>query len=109
MATHSFGIMQEDPAHGERYDSYEPEKYHCIMMDDGLVEDIDRAWNELDFYWHTRSVPGKGLAYCGVTLIPPEMLDACIAGIERMEDVAPLKQLLLRAKAEHRFVIHYGV
>lgn len=34
MATHEFGILPQAPAPGRRYDSYEPEKYRCISIDD---------------------------------------------------------------------------
>lgn len=40
MAKHEFGIMQEAPQAGQRYDSYEPWKYHCISVDDAYMEDI---------------------------------------------------------------------
>ena len=101
--------MREDPKCAQRYDEYEPEKYDCIAVDDELVESIDPLWCELEFYWHTRSVPGKGLAYCGITLIPPEVLDACISAIVGMEGVAPLRRLLEQAMVEHKYVIHFGL
>ncbi|MBE5972711.1 MAG: hypothetical protein E7246_09380 [Lachnoclostridium sp.] len=38
MAKHEFGIMQNAPKPGERYDEYEPQKYLCISVDDNYVE-----------------------------------------------------------------------
>ena len=78
MAKHEFGIMPEAPRRGERYDRYEPEKYACISVDDDYVEAITERLTAIDFYWHTLSVKGKGLAYCGITLIPPSSLYAFI-------------------------------
>ena len=57
MATHSFGIMQEDPAHGERYDSYEPERQRSQTYEQGYDEEsghrgvhvfgLDTWWKKL--------------------------------------------------------------
>ena len=38
MASHEFGIMQEAPVLGQRFDEYEPDKYHCIKVDDDVLE-----------------------------------------------------------------------
>ncbi len=40
MATHKFGIMQNEPINNERFDEYEPNKYHCIAIDDNFIEPI---------------------------------------------------------------------
>ncbi len=40
MARHDFGIMEQMPVHGERYDSYEPWKYSCISVDDDFIEPL---------------------------------------------------------------------
>ncbi len=40
MPKHEFGIMQRDPSEKERFDSYEPQKYNCIRVDDGFIEPI---------------------------------------------------------------------
>ena len=37
MPKHEFGIMQKSPATNKRYDSYEPEKYDCIVIDDDYI------------------------------------------------------------------------
>ncbi len=74
MARHEFGIMPYAPRQGKRYDDYEPWKYNCISVDDVYLEDIVDDFNHIDFYWHTLDVKGKGLAYCGITLIPPHSI-----------------------------------
>ena len=66
MAKHEFGIMQNVPKKGIRYDEYEPQKYNCISVNDDYVENIVGKFNHMDFYWHTLDVKEKGLAYCGV-------------------------------------------
>ena len=40
MATHEFGMMQNAPINNERFDEYEPNKYHCIVIDDDFIEPI---------------------------------------------------------------------
>ena len=69
MAKHEFGIMIDSPQPGKRYDKYEPEKYACISVDDVYLEGIGERILSVDFYWHTLSVKGKGLSYCGITLV----------------------------------------
>ena len=76
MAKHEFGIMPVAPQPGERYDQYGPWKYGCISVDDDYLEGIIEKLTSIDFYWHALSVEGKGLAYCGITLIPPSSLSA---------------------------------
>ena len=109
MAKHEFGLMQDAPRQGVRYDTYEPQKYACISVDD---EDIDQILAELEtveFCWHTLSVRGKGLADCGITLIPPSSLDAMIRVVEGNPRLAPLKALLKTARSRNKWVIHYGL
>ncbi|WP_312648942.1 hypothetical protein [Aminipila sp.] len=78
MPRHEFGIMQSKPIKGVRFDRYEPEKYNCISINDDFIEPLLTELLHIDFYWHTIDVPGKGLAYFGITLIPPESLDSLI-------------------------------
>ena len=107
MAKHEFGIMERAPSPGERYDTYEPERYGCISVPD---EDLEGLFADLriNVYWHTLDRPEKGLAYCGITL-PPDAVPSILADIDGVEKLTPLKSLLLQARDENRFVIHYGL
>ena len=78
MANHEFGIMQNQPMNKERFDEYEPNKYDCIVVDDNFIEPILTDLQKVDCYWHTLQISGKGLAYYGITLIPPESMDILI-------------------------------
>ncbi len=109
MARHEFGIMQEPPKSGIRYDEYEPQKYGCISVDDDYIADILLQFNVFDSYAHTTDVSFKGLVYCGITLIPPTSIDLFVAVIENIPELEELKELLLTAKEENKFVIHYGL
>lgn len=44
MAKHEFGIMERAPSPGERYDTYEPERYGCISV---LDEDLEGLFADL--------------------------------------------------------------
>lgn len=119
MAHHEFGIMSTDPRPGERYDEYEPQKYNCISVDDELIEPFAWKVDEIPMYWHSLDVPGPGLAYCGITLIPPESLGPVLREVdafmpeppdpELLRDLWELKQLLEQALKQGKYVIHFGI
>ena len=109
MARHEFGIMQQAPLRGKRYDDYVPERYDCISVDDDFLEDVVGAFTPIDFYWHTLDVRGKGLAYCGVTLIPPQSLAAFIHVVANLPGLSELTALAERAKKDGKWMIHYGL
>ena len=109
MAKHEFGIMGNAPERGKRYDEYEPQKYDCISVNDIYIEALDACMIDLDFYWHTLDIASKGLAYCGVTLIPPETAAKMAVIIEESKPLAALCALLQRAVTESKWVIHFGL
>lgn len=109
MAAHEFGIMLRDPAPGERYDTYEPERYGCVAVDDELAEVLAEKLADVPVYWHTLDRPERGLAYCGITLIPPGSIPAVLTALDAAEEWTTLGGLLEEAKAAGRFVIHYGL
>lgn len=109
MAKHEFGMMPAPPAADKRYDEYEPQRYHCIALDDEAVERLDPCWQRLPVYWHTLAVPGNGLAYCGVTLIPPESLETALALMPSGAAYQELRDLLQTAQAGERWIIHFGI
>ena len=109
MAAHDFGIMPFAPKEGTRYDEYEPYKYNCISVDDAYLEDIASSFDSIDFYWHTLDVPGKRLAYCGITLIPPSSMSDFLAIIEDIDELSNLKSIMQEAYREGKWIIHYGL
>lgn len=109
MARHEFGIMDIAPRCGERYDAYEPEKYGCISVDDEWIEQLDKKVAQMDCFWHATDCKGKGLAYCGVTLIPPDSLQEMLEAVGEWEELCDLRQILEQAKREKKFVIHFGL
>ena len=109
VAVHEFGIMQSEPKQGERYDKYEALKYNCICVSDDYLEGIVGSFNHIDFYWHSIDAKGKGLAYCGITLIPPFSLNAFIEVIKDISELSNLKELAQEALSEKKWIIHFGL
>ena len=107
--THEFGIMTEDPLPGERYDSYEPWEYNSISVHDDFIEPLMPQLNDIDMFWHTVDVPGKGLAYCGITLIPPTALPEVLEIICPVSELQALSELVECAIKEQRYIIHFGL
>ncbi|MBE6025374.1 MAG: hypothetical protein E7229_00525 [Clostridiales bacterium] len=109
MPRHEFGMMPFAPQYGKRYDKYEPQKYSCISIEDEYMERIAAELQSVDFYWHTLSVKGKGLAYYGITLIPPSSLKAFIKLTGKEPVLSELTELLEKALDENKWVIHFGI
>ena len=73
-----------------RYDEYEPHKYGCISVSDEPLDSVAHKLQKIDFYMHTTDIKAKGLAWCGVTLIPPESLDAFADAVGEKSELARL-------------------
>lgn len=109
MTKHEFGIMSSAPQKGKRYEEYEPEKYSCISVDDDYIGDIVAKLNDIDFYWHILDVKGKGIAYYGVTLIPPDSIKSFINVIENNTGLSELIELAEKASSDSKWMIHFGL
>lgn len=109
LAKHEFGIMQNAPKQGKRYDEYEPQKYNCISVNDDCLENIIANFNNIDFCWYTLDVKEKGLAYCGITLIPPSSIPSFIEVIKGVSGLSELKELSEKALEENKWMIHFGL
>ena len=111
MPKHEFGIMQKEPMSKELFNTYKPKKYNCIVIDDVFIESILIDLQKLDCYWHTLQNPGKGLAYYGITLIPPESMDILIKVLLLQDklEYTDLISLVNQAKEENKYIIHFGI
>lgn len=106
---HEFGIMDRAPQPGERYDCYEPEKYRCIQVSDDDLQPVLEAFCRGKAYWHTLDKPEMGLAYCGVTLIPPESAAFYLELVLERHKLSALAALFSEAVQEQKYVIHFGI
>ncbi|OKP96214.1 hypothetical protein [Paenibacillus sp. P46E] len=109
-----FGIIDQFETDKD-YSKYEAETYHCIAVADDFLNDW---WDELSLiktYFHSYSRPGLSLARWGVTLIPPESLEAFYSIVlkdkqsKSSSELIDLMRLLRQAIEEKKYVIHYGV
>jgi hypothetical protein len=111
MAKHEFGIFDTEPVPGTRYDEYSPEKYDCIEIQDDYIEPMLEELNVLETYIHTLSCSGKGLAYYGITLIPPSSLPKFKKVIDStgVSELRILSKKIDEAIRKYKFMIHYGI
>ena len=109
MIDHKFGMMPAPPAPGQRYDAYEPQKYGCIAVQDDDLLLLAGHLRGIRCYWYTLDRPEWGLAWYGITLIPPTSLDALIESVWKNERLSDLFALLAQAQREGRWVIHFGI
>ncbi|WP_258881223.1 hypothetical protein [Clostridium tagluense] len=109
-----FGIIDEFEKDKD-YSSYEPKKYNCVAINDDILNDW---WDELILiktYHGYYSRPDFALDRWGVTLIPPESLEAffnIVSKDKKSKSSIQLIDLLIlirKAISENKYVIHYGV
>lgn len=109
-----FGII-DSFERDKDYSEYRPEIYHCIVVDDDLLDDWWPELLQIKTFFHCYDRPEFGLARYGVTLIPPESIEdfyEIVALDERSmssKELIDLMRLLRKARTENKYVIHYGV
>lgn len=111
MAYHEFGIIEDSPKKCQGFDEYEPEKFELIKINDDFIEPLLQSFDEIHCYWHTLECPGMNLAYCGITLIPPESIDSFIFIFSKYdkEPYNEIIELFKKAKIRDKYIIHYGI
>lgn len=115
MIKAEFGIIEHIDFNKD-YSKYEPEKYHCIAIDDDKY--INDWWPRLlllKTYFHNHKHPAFALARWGVTLIPTESLPAfqdivlSDKRIQSDDNLVALCNKIKRAIDEKKYMIHYGI
>ena len=110
-----FGIIDDFHKECDYSGAYEPEAYHCVAIDDDI---LDNWWDDLILmktYFHQYGEVKYGLARWSVTLIPPESLDDFYEAVLRdgrvktNESLQKLVQMIEKARTEGKYMIHYGV
>lgn len=111
MAYHEFGIMENFPEEYQRFDKYEPEKFGLIKINDDFIEPLLQNLDGIHCYGHTLECPGMNLAYCGITLIPPESIDSFIFIFSKYDKQLynEIIELFKEAKRRGKYIIHYGI
>ncbi|SQI40924.1 Uncharacterised protein [Leminorella richardii] len=114
MIKAEFGIIDKLDTTKD-FSVYEPEKYHCVYIDDDVY--IDDWWDSLtsmQTYFHSISRPSYGLARWGVTLIPPDSLiqfQHIVLSDSRLHQdprLVALVEVIQKAIDEHKYMIHFG-
>lgn len=111
---HEFGIL-EDLDKQKEYIDYEPQKYNCISVDDDIINSLYLHLSIMKTYYHSFNRQEYGLAYCGITIIPPESLSKFYDVVTSSEyfkksiELDELTSKIIQAKEENKFMIHYGV
>ncbi len=109
MAKYEFGIMENPPENGRRYDDYDPENYaRLIAVEDDIFDPFLIEFKGT-VYWHTIDMKGEGIAMAGINLIPPESSAVIADMITGNDKLQALKKLLTEAVNENRFVILFGL
>lgn len=109
MAKYEFGIMENPPVSGRRYDDYDPENYPRLIA---VADDtFDPFLTEFKgrIYWHTLDVSGEQIAMAGINLIPPESSSVIAEMIKENAELNELQKLLTAAVSENKFVILFGL
>ena len=108
MPKHKFGILPDPPGPDQQY-HYEPQRYGCAAVQDDDLLPLAKRLRGVRCCWHTIDRPEWGLAWCGITLIPPESLDAMLEIVWKNERLSDLFAVLSKAQREGSWVIHFGI
>ncbi|MFS1512407.1 short-chain dehydrogenase [Chengkuizengella sp. SCS-71B] len=111
---HEFGII-DDFNIGKDYGYYVPKEYNCISVGDDLINDLSKHLKIMKSYFHSYSRPEYGLAYWGVTIIPPESLsllyDVVVSSpnFKKSDELTKLAAKIIQSKEEKKYMIHFGI
>ncbi|MGG0741140.1 short-chain dehydrogenase [Niallia taxi] len=99
----------------KRHIGFEPQKYNCITVDDEIIIHLNQHLSVMRTYFHSLQRPEFGLAYWGITIIPPKSLSMfyeVITSATIYKNSAELNQLaskIINAKEENKYMIHFGI
>ncbi|WP_313800811.1 short-chain dehydrogenase [Cytobacillus sp.] len=111
---HEFGIIDNFNKRKE-YNEYTPQKYNCISVDDELIDSLGEQLSIMKTYFHSFDRPEYGLAYWGITIIPPESLSLfydVVSTSQHFQKSVELNELaakIIAAAEDKKYMIHYGV
>lgn len=114
MPVHEFGIIDDFNLRKD-YGYYAPEEYKCISVDDDLIQDFSESLKVMKSYFHSYDRPEFGLAYWGITIIPPESLsqfyDVVVSSpqFKKSEELTDLATIINQAIEEKKYMIHFGI
>ena len=111
---HEFGILTDFDSQKD-YNDYDPQEYNCISVDDDIIYHLNEQLAKMKTYFHSFDRLEYGLAYCGITIIPPESLSLfydVVTSSTYFKESAELNELaskIIQAAEEKKYMIHYGI
>lgn len=111
---HEFGILDDFDIQN-KYNDYIPQKYNCISVDDDIINSLIDNLSIMKTYFHSFNRPEYGLAYYGVTIIPPESLSlfydvvTSSGDFKNSTELSELASKIIQATEEKKYMIHYGI
>ncbi|WP_082148071.1 short-chain dehydrogenase [Bacillus sp. LK2] len=111
---HEFGIFDDFDIQ-KKYNDYTPQKYNCISVDDDIINSLIGNLSIMKTYFHSFNRPEYGLAYYGITIIPPESLSLFYDVVtssryfKNSTELSELASKIIQATEEKKYMIHYGI
>ncbi|UQZ36871.1 short-chain dehydrogenase [Paenibacillus sp. PK3_47] len=111
---HEFGIIGVLGSIGY-YNEYNPQRYNCVAVHDDIINNIAGNLSNMRTFFHSFDRPEHGLAYYGITLIPPESLSLFYNAVtsslcyKNSAELGELASKINQAMEEQKHMIHYGV
>ena len=111
---HQFGIIDNFDKQ-KIYKDFEPEKYGCVTVSDDIVSLWCYHTETMLCYTGDTTKISRGLAMCGVTIIPPESLTKFVQIVEtktprlHAAEVDELIKAIDKAIRQDKYMIHFGV
>lgn len=106
---HHFGIIENIDDIKENGYNFQEKKQ--VSIHDDIMNEFSGDLLSMKTFWENLDHPALGLAYFGVTLIPPEslstFLDATIK--QKMDEYSDLANLIIKANENNKWMIHYGI
>lgn len=110
MTFHEFGVMKRAPAWEEMYEKYDLSLCgETAAVEDDEVNTLWEHFGSIPCFWHSLQRPTQGLAYTGITLIPPSSAKNLLDRLPQQDQLCSLKGVLHSAWEKGCYVIHFGI
>ena len=102
--------MKKVPALEEMYEKYDLSLCgETAAVEDDEVHALWEHFGSIPCFWHSLQRPAQGLAYTGITLIPPSSAKNLLDRLLQQEQRCSLKGILHDAWEKGCYVIHFGI
>lgn len=111
---HEFRIL-DDFDKQKDYIEYESQEYHCICVDDDIINCLLEQLSIMKTYFHSFHRPEYGLSNCGITIIPTTSLslfyDVVTSSMyfAKYAELQELASIIIQAIKGNKYIIHFGI